>query len=94
MLQFGSEGLCRRIAPGVVSGDAILAIAVTEPSDGSDVAQLHTRAERDGDSYLVNGTKTFISSGMRADYALTAVRTGGAGINGISLLLIDCASQA
>jgi acyl-CoA dehydrogenase len=63
-------------------------LAVTEPDGGSDVASLRTRAERDGDSYVVNGTKTFITSGARADFVTTAVRTGGPGHGGISLLVV------
>ena len=64
-------------------------IAITEPEGGSDVANLRTTARRDGDHYVVNGTKTFITSGMRADFVTLAVRTGGPGISGISLILIE-----
>ncbi|RMF15376.1 MAG: acyl-CoA dehydrogenase, partial [Gammaproteobacteria bacterium] len=60
----------------------------TEPGGGSDVANLKTRAVREGDHYIVNGSKTFITSGQRADYYTVAVRTGGDGFGGISLLLI------
>lgn len=73
----------------VLAGDRIAALAITEPGGGSDVANLRTRAQRDGDHYLVNGSKTFISSGLRADYITTAVRTGEAGLAGISLLVIE-----
>ena len=62
---------------------------MTEPSGGSDVAGLRTTARRDGDHYVVNGAKTFITSGIRADFVTTAVRTGGEGYQGISLLVID-----
>jgi acyl-CoA dehydrogenase len=62
---------------------------VTEPDGGSDVAHLKTSARRDGDHYIVNGSKTFITSGMRADFYTVAVRTGGPGASGISLLLIE-----
>ena len=61
----------------------------SEPGSGSDLASLQTRADRDGDDYIVNGSKTFITSGMRADHYTVAVRTGGEGHGGISLLLID-----
>jgi acyl-CoA dehydrogenase len=88
ILAAGSPELRSQIAPAVISGEKILAIAVTEPSGGSDVAQLKTRAERHGDSYVVTGSKTFITNGMRADYYLTAVRTGGPGMDGISMLLM------
>jgi len=78
-----------RVLPEVLSGKKISALAITEPSGGSDVANLRTRARRDGDDYIVNGEKTFITSGVRADYLTVAVRTGGEGAGGVSLLLID-----
>ncbi len=77
------------IVPPVLRGEKIAALAVTEPGGGSDVANLKTRAVRDGDHYIVNGSKTFITSGHRADHYTVAVRTGGEGHSGISLLLID-----
>ena len=84
----GSPELKARILPEILSGEKISALAITEPSGGSDVANLRTTARRDGDVYVVNGEKTFITSGMRADYITTAVRTGGAGPGGVSLLVI------
>ncbi|QLH71223.1 acyl-CoA dehydrogenase family protein [Rhodopseudomonas palustris] len=84
----GSPELKARVLPEILSGKKISALAITEPSGGSDVANLRTRAVRDGDHYVVNGEKTFITSGMRADYITTAVRTGGEGPGGVSLLLI------
>ena len=78
-----------RVLPEVLSGRKISALAITEPSGGSDVANLRTRARRDGDHYIVNGEKTFITSGVRADYLTVAVRTGGEGAGGVSLLLIE-----
>jgi len=66
-----------------------MALAITEPGGGSDVANLQTRAVRDGDCYRVNGSKTFITSGIRADFYTVAVRTGEPGFAGISLLLIE-----
>jgi acyl-CoA dehydrogenase len=78
-----------RVLPEILSGKKISALAITEPSGGSDVANLRTKARRDGDFYVVNGEKTFITSGMRADYITTAVRTGGEGAGGVSLLLIE-----
>ena len=89
VLALGSEELKRRIAPRVLAGEAIIALGITEPSGGSDVARLKTRAERRGDRYVVNGAKTLITSGMRADYVTLAVRTGGAGAGGVSLLLVE-----
>ncbi|MBP3998916.1 MULTISPECIES: acyl-CoA dehydrogenase family protein [Pseudomonas] len=78
-----------RVVPQVLSGEKISALAVTEPGGGSDVANLQTRAVRDGDHYRVSGSKTFITSGVRADYYTVAVRTGAPGFGGISLLLIE-----
>lgn len=85
----GSPELKDRIAPGVIAGEKIISLAITEPSGGSDVANLRTRAVRDGDHYVVNGSKTFITSGCRADYYTVAVRTGESGFGGVSLLLIE-----
>lgn len=76
------------VLPEILSGRKISALAITEPGGGSDVASLRTTARRDGDHYVVNGEKTFITSGMRADYLTVAVRTGGPGAAGVSLLLI------
>uniref|UniRef100_Q07PE4 Acyl-CoA dehydrogenase domain protein n=1 Tax=Rhodopseudomonas palustris (strain BisA53) TaxID=316055 RepID=Q07PE4_RHOP5 len=84
----GSPELKARVLPEIISGKKISALAITEPSGGSDVANLRTSAKRDGDDYVVNGEKTFITSGMRADYITTAVRTGGPGPGGVSLLVI------
>lgn len=89
ILALGSDEMKRRIAPAVLSGDKIIALGITEAGGGSDVAALTTRAERVGNKYVVNGGKMFITSGMRADYVTTAVRTGGPGMGGISLLLIE-----
>ena len=89
ILALGSEEMKRRIAPAVLGGDKIIALAITEPSGGSDVASLKTRAERVGNKYVVNGSKMFITSCMRADYVTVAVRTGVAGMSGISLMLIE-----
>ena len=89
ILAMGSDEMKRRIAPAVLAGEKLIALAITEPSGGSDVAALKTRAERVGNKYVVNGSKMFITSGMRADYYTVAVRTGGAGLAGISLMLIE-----
>src|SRR5258708_25939029 len=85
----GSTELKARVLPEILAGKKISALAITEPSGGSDVANLRTTARRDGDFYVVNGEKTFITSGMRADYITTAVRTGGPGPGGVSLLVIE-----
>lgn len=87
--KWGKKALKDRIVPDVLQGKKISALAITEPSGGSDVANIKTRAVKDGDHYVVNGSKTFITSGLRADYYTVAVRTGGDGYSGISLLLIE-----
>lgn len=93
IIDHGDAALTADIVPQVISGKKIVAIAVTEPSGGSDVAALKTTARKDGGHYVVNGSKTFISNGMRADYFVTAVRTGGEGMSGISMLLIPADSD-
>ena len=85
----GSEEMKQRVLPSIIAGEKISALAITEPSGGSDVARLLTSARREGGEYVVNGEKTFITSGMRADYYTVAVRTGGPGAAGVSLLLIE-----
>ncbi|MCX7363713.1 MAG: acyl-CoA dehydrogenase family protein [Alphaproteobacteria bacterium] len=85
----GPEWMKRKVLPEVLAGEKISALAITEPSGGSDVASLKTTARRDGDHYVVNGSKMFITSGVRADYFTVAVRTGGPGAGGVSLLLIE-----
>lgn len=85
----GSADLVDRYVRPTLRGELIGALAITEPSGGSDVAGLRTTARRDGDHYLVNGAKTYITSGVRADFVTTAVRTGAPGHGGISLLVID-----
>ena len=72
-----------------LAGEKIGSLAITEPGGGSDVGHLTTRAERDGDEYVVNGAKTYITSAVRADFVVTAVRTGGPGASGVSLLVIE-----
>jgi acyl-CoA dehydrogenase len=76
------------VLPEILAGRKISALAITEPGGGSDVANLRTTARRDGDSFVVNGEKTFITSGMRADFLTVAVRTGGPGASGVSVLLM------
>ena len=78
-----------RLVPGILAGQHIAALAVTEPSGGSDVANLQTTAVRDGDVFRVNGQKAFITSGMRADVLTVAVRTGGPGASGVSILVVE-----
>ncbi|WP_032369696.1 acyl-CoA dehydrogenase family protein [Rhodococcoides fascians] len=72
-----------------LAGEKIGSLAITEPGGGSDVGHLRTKAVRDGDHYVVNGSKTYITSGCRADFVVTAVRTGGEGAAGVSLLVVE-----
>ena len=85
----GTPDLVDRFVRPTLAGETIGALAVTEPGGGSDVANIRTTAVRDGDSYVVNGAKTFITSGVRADFVTTAVRTGGPGYGGVSLLVVE-----
>ena len=92
VLRYGSEALQQRVIPPVLRGEKIAALAITEPSGGSDVAALRCTATRDGSDYIINGEKVFITSGMRADYITVAVRTGEAGSKGsagVSMILVD-----
>ena len=89
IVRSGSPELIERYVRPTLAGALIGALAVTEPVGGSDVAGLRTRAVRDGDGWIVNGSKTYITSGVRADFVTAAVRTGGPGWGGISLLVID-----
>lgn len=88
VLNFGSEAIKQQVAPAVLSGEKRISLGVTEPSGGSDVANLLTTAVRDNDHYIVNGSKTYITGGLYASWFSTAVRTGGAGAGGVSTLLI------
>ncbi len=85
----GDADLVERFVRPTLAGDLIGSLAITEPGGGSDVARITTRAERVGDHYVVNGAKTFITSGVRADFVTAAVRTGGPGHGGISLLVVE-----
>jgi acyl-CoA dehydrogenase len=89
LISTGDRELIDRFVRPTLAGELIGALAVTEPDGGSDVAALRTTARREGDHFVVNGAKTFITSGVRADFVTTAVRTGGPGHAGISLLVIE-----
>ncbi len=84
----GSEWMRQDVLPKVLAGEQISALAITEPSGGSDVAGLLTTAVNKGDHYVLNGSKTFITSGMRADWFTVGARTGGPGRNGLSVFLV------
>jgi acyl-CoA dehydrogenase len=89
MIASGDQRLIDTYVRPTLQGNMIGSLAITEPGGGSDVGRLTTRAVRDGDDYLINGAKTYITSGVRADYVVTAVRTGGPGAGGVSLIVVD-----
>lgn len=88
-LSYADTAQRRRWLPGIVSGELITAVAMTEPDAGSDLAGIRTSARRDGDVYVVNGAKTFITNGINADLVITAVRTGPDRHRGLSLLILE-----
>jgi len=88
VINWGSSQMKQRVAPAVLAGEKHISLGITEPGGGSDVASISTTAIREGDVYIVNGSKTFITGGMRANWVSTAVRTGGEGAGGVSMLLI------
>ena len=89
IIRHGTDEQKTRFVKPVLAGEKIAALGITEPGGGSDVARLQTTAVRDGDVYVVNGSKTFITSGCRADQVTCAVRTGEEGAHGISFLMIE-----
>ena len=93
MIASGDQRLIDTYVRPTLSGELIGSLAITEPGGGSDVGHLTTKAVRDGDDFIVNGAKTYITSGVRADYVVTAVRTGGPGAAGVSLLVVDKESE-
>ena len=88
-LSFCHDEQRQRWLPGIVSGELITAIAMTEPGAGSDLAGIRTSAKRDGDHYVVNGSKTFITNGINADLVITVVRTSEDRHHGMSLLILE-----
>ncbi len=89
ILKYAKEEKKKEWLPDIIAGKKILAVAMTEPEAGSDLARIKTRAEDKGDYFLLNGQKTFISNGYLADLVVVAARTGGEGIGGISLLVVE-----
>ena len=90
ILKYGSEQLKQKYLPGVIKGTLIASIGITEPGAGSDAANIQTRAIREGDEYVVNGSKTFITNAVYGDFIVTVVKTNPeAGTAGVSLLVID-----
>lgn len=88
-LKFTNDEQKQRWLPGMCRGELVSALAMTEPGTGSDLAAVTTRAVRDGDDYVINGAKVFISNGITADVVLVVCRTGGAGSGGLSLIAVE-----
>ena len=88
-----SEGIKNRVLADVVSGRKGSSLAITEPGGGSDVASLQTTAVRDGDEYVLNGSKAFITGGMKGEYFVVGARTGGTGLLGISLFFVEWGTE-
>ncbi|HEY9393826.1 acyl-CoA dehydrogenase family protein [Nocardioides sp. NPDC023903] len=94
LVRLGTEEQKQRWLPGVASGEILLAIGMTEPSGGSDLAALKTTAVRDGDEWVINGSKTFITNGYSCDLVITAVRTDPEkGAKGITLFAIEATKE-
>lgn len=90
ILKYGSDALKKKYLPGIISGDLISSIGISEPGAGSDAQNIQTRAIRDGDHYIVNGSKTFITNGVYGDLIVTVVKTNpDAGAAGVSLLVLE-----
>jgi acyl-CoA dehydrogenase len=93
ILNYGSEEQKRRWLPGMARGELIGAIAMTEPGTGSDLQSVRTSARRQGNNYLINGQKTFITNGQTADLIIVVARTGGPGAKGLSLIVVETAGN-
>ena|SRR3990167_4713041 len=89
IINFGSEYLKNLVCRDVITGKKAICLAISEPYAGSDVANIRTTAKREGDFYIVNGMKKWITGGHMGDFFTTAVRTGDEGMSGLSLLLIE-----
>ncbi|MFN3512141.1 MAG: acyl-CoA dehydrogenase family protein [Phenylobacterium sp.] len=90
IINYGSEEQKKRLLPGMVSGEIITAIAMTEPGTGSDLQGVKTTAVRDGNHYVLNGSKTYITNGQNADVVIVVAKTDpNAGARGISLILVE-----
>src|SRR5690606_25413892 len=94
LVDLGTQEQKERWLPGAASGEILTAIGMTEPGGGSDLAALKTTAVRDGDTWVINGSKTFITNGFSADLVLTAVRTSPEkGAKGITLFAIEATDE-
>jgi len=89
ILDYGTEEQKQRWLPKLVSGEMLAGIALTEPGCGSDLKALSTKAIKDGNEYVINGAKTFITNGFTANLIVAAVRTGGPGSGGVSLMVLE-----
>jgi acyl-CoA dehydrogenase len=89
ILDYGTEAQKRRWLPKLATGEMLAGIALTEPGCGSDLKSLRTRAKREGDEYVIDGAKTFITNGFTANLLVVAVRTGDAGSRGVSLIVLE-----
>ena len=87
--KLAAEEIRERVLPEIISGEKGSSLAITEPGGGSDVARMKTSAKRDGNHWVINGSKTFITGGMESDYFVVGARTGGAGLGGISLFFVE-----
>jgi acyl-CoA dehydrogenase len=94
LLAYGTEEQKQRWLPALTSGEHLAAIAMTEPGCGSDLKALRTRARRDGDDYVIDGSKTFITNGATCSLVVLACRTGEAGSKGVSLIVLETAGLA
>jgi alkylation response protein AidB-like acyl-CoA dehydrogenase len=86
---YATEEIKQKVLPPVLMGDKIICLAITEPTAGSDVANVKSSAEDKGDHYLLNGEKKWITNGVFADYFTVLCRTGGKGMKGLSMLLVE-----
>ena len=89
VLDYGTEAQKKRWLPRLASGELLAGIALTEPGCGSDLKSLRTKASREGDRYIIDGAKTFITNGFTANLLVVAVRTGEAGRRGVSLVVLE-----
>ena len=89
IIKLGTEEMKQRIAPDVLAGRKLMSICITEPSGGSDVSAIQTKAEKKSDRWVLNGSKMFISGGMRSDYYTVVARAGGPGPDGLALFLVE-----
>jgi len=91
--EYGSDTLCKKYLPNMVSGEWLGSYCLTEPNAGSDAASLRTKAEKQGEHYVLNGEKTFISGAGSTDVLVVMARTGGAGPKGVSAFVVDANSS-